>query len=136
MISMKTVDADGMVMGRLASVVSKMLLSGDAVNVVNAEKSVIIGNPAATISEYKAKRARGDPYHGPFFPKTPERIFKRTVRGMVPYKTPRGKEAFKRLKVFISIPSELSGAEMTKVEGCENKGEQKSMTLGKLADLL
>ncbi len=136
MISMKTIDANDMVMGRLASIVAKMLLSGDTVNVVNAEKSVIIGNPSAILEGYKAKRARGDPYHGPFFPKTPERIFKRTVRGMVPYKTPRGKEAFKRLKVFISIPSGLSGVEMTKVDGCENKGEQKFMTLGKVTELL
>jgi large subunit ribosomal protein L13 len=134
MISMILIDAKGQVMGRLASVVAKMLLSGESVSVVNAEKSVIIGRPEATIAEYKAKRARGDPYHGPFFPKTPERIFRRTVRGMLPYKTARGREAFKRLKAFISIPPEFSGTEFTKVDGTENRGEQKVVTLEKVAE--
>ncbi len=134
MISMIVVDAADQVMGRVASEVAKLVLNGETVNVVNAEKAVIVGRPEATIAEYKAKRARGDPYHGPFFPKTPERIFKRTVRGMLPHRTPRGKEAFKRLKVFISIPSELAGIEATKFAGTENKGEQKSMTLKKVSE--
>jgi large subunit ribosomal protein L13 len=133
MIFMIVIDASDQVMGRLASSVAKMVLSGETVSVVNAEKSVIVGNPDSIIAEYKAKRARGDPYHGPFFPKTPDRIFKRTVRGMIPYKTGRGKEAFKRLRVFISIPSELSGKGFTKLDGTAHKGEQKSMTLGKVA---
>jgi large subunit ribosomal protein L13 len=133
MIFMICIDADNMVLGRLASVVAKHLLNGDNVHVVNAEKSVIVGSPDATLAGYKEKRARGDPYHGPFFPRTSERIFRRTVRGMIPYKTARGKEALKRLRVFISIPADLKDKELVAVPEAENRGDQKSITLEKLA---
>jgi large subunit ribosomal protein L13 len=133
---MMYIDAKDMVLGRLASFVAKRLLNGESVCVVNAEKSVIMGKPETTLAEYKEKRKRGDPYHGPFFPSTPERIFKRTVRGMIPYKTARGSEALKRLKVFISIPAELREKEFMAVKDALNKGEQKFMTLEKLSGLI
>ena len=94
------IDASNHVLGRLASKVAKHVLCGEAVAVVNAEKAVVIGNPKAIVASYKERRDRGDPYHGPFYPRHPDRILKRTVRGMLPYKTPRGREAFKRLRVF------------------------------------
>ncbi len=134
MMTMIYIDATDMILGRLASVVAKKLLSGEGACVVNAEKAVIVGSPVATLGEYRAKRARGDPYHGPFFPRSPERIFRRTVRGMLPYKTGRGKEALKRLKVFISIPPALREKEFTAVEEARNRGEQKFVTLEKLGD--
>ncbi len=136
MISMIQIDAKNMVLGRLASIVAKKLLNGEEVNVVNAGKAVIVGKPKSITEEYKEKRSRGDPYHGPFFPRTPERIFKRTVRGMLPYKTPRGKEALKRLRVFISIPSDLEGQEFIIVKEAENKGEEKFTLLEKIAGQL
>jgi large subunit ribosomal protein L13 len=130
------IDANDMILGRLASIVAKKLLNGESVRVVNGEKAVIVGKPKSTLTEYKEKRARGDPYHGPFFPRTPERIFKRTVRGMLPYKTARGSEALKRLKVFISIPNELKDKEFTVIKEAVNKGEQKFMTIEKLSRIL
>lgn len=136
MILMLYIDANDMVLGRLASTVAKKLLNGESVCVVNAERSVIMGRPESTLAEYKEKRARGDPYHGPFFPRTPERIFKRTVRGMLPYKTARGSEALKRLKVFISIPNELKGKEFMVIKNAGNKAEQKFTTLEKLSGVL
>jgi large subunit ribosomal protein L13 len=129
---MMVIDASNQVMGRLASFVAKSLLSGEEVSVVNAEQAVIVGSPKATIEEYKERRARGDPYHGPFYPRSPERILKRAVRGMIPYKTGRGREAFKRLRVFNSIPPELQGKEAVPVKGAANSGEQKSVKLGEL----
>ena len=39
------VDADGAVLGRLASVLAKRLLMGEDIIVVNAEKAVISGSP-------------------------------------------------------------------------------------------
>lgn len=134
-MNMIYLDADGMVLGRLSASVAKMLLNGDEVCIVNAEKAAIVGKPSSTISEYKEKRARGDPYHGPFFPRSPERIVKRTVRGMLPYKTARGKEALKKLRVFISIPPEFRAVKFASLEQARNKGEQKFITLQKLAEI-
>jgi large subunit ribosomal protein L13 len=128
------IDAKDQILGRLSSEVAKLLLKGETVNVVNAEKTVIIGDPDMIMRQFRESRARGDPYHGPFYPKTPERVFKRTVRGMVPYRIARGKQALKRLRVFISIPSELSGKDFTKIEGTACKFERKCITLGKVAE--
>lgn len=50
------------------------------------------------------KRCNVNPARGPFHYRAPSEIFKRTVRGMVPHKTERGKEALKRMKVFEGIP--------------------------------
>jgi large subunit ribosomal protein L13 len=130
------INAENQVMGRLASKVAGTLLSGESVTVVNAGKSVVIGKPAAAVAAYKEKIARGDPYHGPFYPRHPDAIFKRVVRGMLPRQTSRGREAFKRLRVFISLPEEMQGKEFSEVRGAANRGERKSINLADLAERL
>lgn len=45
-----------------------------------------------------------NPARGPFHFRAPSRMFYKAVRGMVPYKTRRGKLALNRLKVFEGIP--------------------------------
>jgi large subunit ribosomal protein L13 len=130
------IDAKDQILGRLASEIAKLLLNGETVSVVNAEKAIITGNPEMVFKEFRVKRARGDPYHGPFYPKSPEMVFKRTVRGMLPYRMARGGQAFKRFRAFISIPAELQGKEFTVIEGTKNKGEHKFVTLAKIAERL
>ncbi len=105
------IDADGAVLGRLASRVAKKILSGEQVIIINAEKAVVSGDPEYVVKEYGAKRQRGDPYHGPFFPRYPDRIVWRTIRGMIPYKQGRGMDAMKRLKVYAGTPQNITGAE-------------------------
>ena len=68
------IDASNMVAGRLASKIVKELMKGERIIVVNAEKSVLSGNPKYLIENYTEKTERGDPYHGPFYPKEPDRI--------------------------------------------------------------
>lgn len=41
---------------------------------------------------------------GPFHFRAPSRIFYKTVRGMIPHKTARGKAALERLRVFEGVP--------------------------------
>jgi len=130
------VDAKDSIAGRLASVVAKELLKGKSVFVVNAEKAVVSGDPKHTGDKFVEKVNRGDPYHGPFYPKVPDRVLKRIVRGMLPYNKPRGREALKRLKVYISIPEELKGKEFAKIKEAENKLEGKFVTIGKLSEKL
>ncbi|MEM0480652.1 MAG: 50S ribosomal protein L13 [Candidatus Aenigmatarchaeota archaeon] len=101
------IDASNKVAGRLASEIAKLLLSGYKVYVVNAEKAIISGKKEVIIREFLNRRARGDPYKGPFYPKRPDNIFRRMVRGMLPYKKERGKRALKNLKVYIGFPEEL-----------------------------
>jgi large subunit ribosomal protein L13 len=104
------VDASGLVLGRAASILAHRLLQGEKIVVVNAEQSVITGGRAMVIATYTANRARGSKRTGPHFPRYPDRIFRRTVRGMLPHLKTRGKEAFDRLEVFIGTPPEYSAA--------------------------
>lgn len=128
-------DASDQIAGRLASSVAKMLLKGDKVFIVNAEKAVVSGNKKKVEEDFKVKVARGDPYHGPFYPRHPDRILKRFVRGMLP-KSPRGREALKNLKVFISVPQEIEGKNLQKLKQSENKLECSYLSLGKIGKAL
>ena len=51
------------------------------------------------------KRCNVNPARGPFHFRAPGKIFYRTVRGMIPHKTERGKAALKRLQTFEGMPS-------------------------------
>ncbi|MEM4524429.1 MAG: 50S ribosomal protein L13, partial [Archaeoglobaceae archaeon] len=79
------INAEGHILGRLCSVIAKRLLMGERIVVVNAEKAVITGNKANIFERYKEKYDRGSKEKGPYFPRHPEKIFKRTVRGMLPW---------------------------------------------------
>lgn len=110
---MTVIDAEGLIMGRLSSVVAKRLLAGEEIAVVNAEKAVISGSKVKTFNDYKDLRDMGTREFGPYFPKRPDHILKRTVRGMLPYKRARGRDAMARLQVHVGIPHELKNAELT-----------------------
>ncbi|MFX0169852.1 MAG: 50S ribosomal protein L13 [Candidatus Hodarchaeota archaeon] len=101
------VDANNTVAGRLASVVAKQLLQGEHVIVINAEKAVLSGNRASLVQEYKESlgiRTRSAPWKGPFHPRQPDRILRRIIRGMVPWKKDRGRKAMRRLRVYTGLP--------------------------------
>lgn len=102
------IDASGLVLGRAASLIAQRLLHGETVVVINAERSVVTGNRPMVIAEYVSARAQGSVRSGPHFPRYPDRIFRRTVRGMLPHLKTRGKLAYARLHVFIGTPPGLS----------------------------
>ena len=113
MISMKVYDAENKVLGRLASQVANEILDGEEIKVVNAEKIFIVGDKQNILEKYKQRRARGKQMNGPNFPRRPERIFKRSVRGMIPHQKPRGRKAFKRLHAYIGMPKEFEDEDIT-----------------------
>jgi large subunit ribosomal protein L13 len=98
------IDVSGLVMGRAASLIAQRLLAGENIVVIRAEKAVITGSRASVLETYRANRARGSVRSGPHFPRNPDRIFRRAVRGMVPHLKSRGKVAFDRLTVYIGCP--------------------------------
>jgi large subunit ribosomal protein L13 len=104
------IDAKNAIMGRVASIVAKLILKGETVFVVNVESILISGDKKATISKYKKFLEVGsvvNPEHGPIHYRRPDNIFTKTVRGMLPWRQPKGKEAFHRLKAFHGYPEEL-----------------------------
>jgi large subunit ribosomal protein L13 len=113
------VDASDQIAGRLSSKVAKLIISGKRVVVVNAEKALISGSRSSVVTEWTKKlelSSRVNPIYGPIHPRRPDNILRRMVRGMVPRKKPKGALAMKRLRVYIGVPSEVTGSKMTKFE--------------------
>ncbi|HLQ06553.1 MAG TPA: 50S ribosomal protein L13 [Nitrososphaerales archaeon] len=113
------VDASDQIAGRLSSKVAKLIISGKRVVVVNAEKALISGSRTSVVTEWTKKlelSSRVNPIYGPIHPRRPDNILRRMVRGMVPRKKPKGALAMKRLRVYIGVPSEVTGSKMTKFE--------------------
>ncbi len=102
------VDVSGLILGRAASRIAKRLLGGESIVVLHAEKSVVTGARTEVLGTYRANRARGSVRSGPHFPRYPDRIFRRTVRGMLPHLKTRGRQAFDRLEVYIGCPPEYA----------------------------
>lgn len=115
------IDAQGATLGRLGTYTAKRLLSGEEIAVVNSEKAIISGKKSMIKQRYKQKREVGTYRKGPFFPRTPERIVKRTIRGMIPYQTPHGRAAFKRLKCYIGVPEEFNGKKFEVIKQAEKQ---------------
>lgn len=99
------VDARDCILGRVSSKVAQRVLDGETVAVVNAEYAVITGNEEATMDTYHTRANLGSD-SGPYYPKRPDRIFKRAIRGMLPYKTEDGREALSNVRVYVGNPYE------------------------------
>ena len=112
----RVIDVSDHILGRASSIIAKRLLNGEKIVVVNVEKSVITGNKRMILERYKEKYDRGSKEKGPYFPRHPEKIFKRTVRGMLPWKSKRGREAYKRLRVFMGIPELLKSRQFETID--------------------
>ena len=134
------INGEGCILGRLASVVSKSLLNGEEIIVINAEKIMITGNKDWAYARYKQRVDRksiSNPRDlGPKYPHRPDDIFRRTVRGMLPMKKSKGKTAFKGLKAFVSVPAEYADSELTSVPQAEYENIKKGMELGEISKLL
>lgn len=131
---MKIYDAENQILGRVCTHIAKDLLKGEDIIVVNSEKAVLSGNARWKKEHYQQKIKRGDPHKGPFFPKYPDDIFRRTVRGMLPWHQAKGRNAFKKLKVFTGVPEEFKSKQGEKIKAADaSKLKTTYTTLGDLS---
>ena len=112
-------DATDKILGRLASQVAKQLMvarkAGNEQRVIiyNAEHAVVSGPRTKVLADYDSKYKLNHPRKGPFYPRMPDQILKRTVRGMLPYqKNSSGRGALRDLRVMIGKPANLAGEEL------------------------
>lgn len=126
-------DASGQVMGRFSSAIAKRLLNGEEIVVVNAEKALITGSNPWLIEEFHHRRYVGSQRKGPFYPRRPDRILHRTIRGMLPYQQPRGRAALKRLRVYVDVPETFKDAPMERPEGSARVTTARYLTLAEIA---
>lgn len=134
------IDGEGLVLGRLASKVSKKLLQGEDITVLNADKIVISGTKEWAYAKYKQRIDRASISNprrmGPKYPRRPDDIFRRTVRGMLPHKKSKGREAYKSLKVYVGVPKEFEKQEALKPLEAQPRNIVKSIELGQVSHLL
>jgi large subunit ribosomal protein L13 len=138
-MGVEVIDGEGLILGRMASAVAKKLLNepDTEIVIVNAERVVISGPKERIFKDYKARQDRGSKEQGPFYPKMPDRIVKRTIRGMLPYKQGKGRDAFARLKVYLSIPEEYEAAERGSVASASaERLSRKYVTVGEVSEKL
>ncbi|OYT41609.1 50S ribosomal protein L13 [Candidatus Pacearchaeota archaeon ex4484_26] len=124
------INAQDLPLGRLAAFVAKKALQGMKITVANCEKAIITGSKKDILQDYLHRRQRGTTEKGPFFSKVPEKIVARAVRGMLPYKRGKGREAFKRIKY---IKGEVKGMQNLKIK---KDYTNKYITIEKLSSLL
>ena len=106
------INGDGLIVGRLASIVARRALANEEIAIVNVENTIITGSRARVLGNYYHKRVRGSSDWGPYFPRRPDHILKRTIRGMLPYKRPRGVDALRRIRCYVGVPVQFAGKEM------------------------
>ena len=113
------IDGTNHIAGRLSSSVAKLLLQGNRVAIVNAEKIMISGKKKNIVYEYDQFLKISSilhPKHGPFHPRRPDTMISRMIRGMLPRDKPSGKEALKRLRVYIGVPKDVKSLGKTQIE--------------------
>ena len=108
------VDADGLVLGRMATEVARVLRgkhkpivarhvdTGDHVVIVNADKVVLTSDKAEKKMVYRHSGYPGglkEQTFGDLLEKRPEEAVRKVVRGMLP-KTTLGRQMLKKLKVY------------------------------------
>src|SRR5215831_11084538 len=107
-----------MIAGRLCSHVAKLLIQGNRVSIVNTENVMLSGDRSAIIKSYRTYLEIGsinNPKFGPFHPRRPDTMITKMVRGMLP-KKPSGKTAFKRLRAYLGVPTNLRSKTTTQFE--------------------
>ncbi len=105
---MKTIiDATDLILGRMATQVAKRALEGETIAIINAEKTVITGNKTDILAKQQLHQEIGHKTRGPIFPREPDFMLKRSIRGMLPYKSTKGREAYGRIKCYIGVPAEF-----------------------------
>lgn len=117
-------DGTGMRLGRLATKVAKQLINGNSVVIVNVEKMVVSGSRASVLSKYARwmllRTFKNPEDVGPKQHRTPDRLIYYSVRNMLP-KSPMGKTALKRLKVYMGIPESLKSKTFQKIDDADVK---------------
>ena len=104
-IEYQLIDATDKILGRFCSQIAKKALLGDYIVIINAKDAIISGTKRDIHEKYLAKlniSTATNPLRGPFHERRPDTFMRRVIKQMLPRKKVRGKEALKRVHVYIS----------------------------------
>lgn len=126
------INAENLILGRVAALAAKQSLIGEEVSIVNCEKAVITGNKKSIIKHYLSRLRLGQPQQGPFVHRRPDMFVRRTIRGMLPRKQPKGRAALARVKCYLGTPSNLEGKSTKPKEAISSNIRKARITVGEL----
>ena len=129
------IDATDKILGRMATFTAKKALEGEEVTIINVEKTIMSGSKKHILSNFKKRRDCGDSIHGPHYPRMPDKIVRRAIKGMLPKRKTTGHLAYKRVRVFIGTPENMK-ADDVKIPGKETLKLQKYMVLEDVCEWL
>ena len=121
------IDAENEILGRVAALTAKKALLGNWVAVVNCERALVSGNRSNIVANYLQLRKRNNVR----FPSSSEQIMKRTIRGMINYKSGRGEKAFDQIRCYNNVPVELQNEKRVKI-GNKNTDLMKLEEVGRM----
>ena len=124
---MTTINAENLILGKLATNVAKRLISGETITIANAEKAVMLGTKEAKAYKFKKRLGiayKGMPERGPKYSNRPETIMRYAIRGMLPTERASGRDAFRRLKVYSGLPLELKDRNLKTVPDAKCKSDR------------
>jgi len=110
---MKIIDGKNATMGRLASYVAKEALKGEELAIVNCGEIIVTGSKKTIQRKFEEKRKKvGSGQLGPKVSRDIEKMIKRVIRGMLPHRSGRGKDALKKIKCYKGLPAEFEGKKL------------------------
>jgi len=105
LIEYQLIDATDKILGRFCSQIAKRALLGEYIVIINAKDAIISGTKRDIHEKYLAKlniSTATNPRRGPFHERRPDTFMRRVIKQMLPRKKLRGKEALKRVHVYIT----------------------------------
>jgi large subunit ribosomal protein L13 len=115
MREIKVIDGQNLILGRLCSYTAKQALLGYTIEIINVEQTVFTGNKKRIFGRFKQFREMGEPTHGPFIHRSSIKLFKRSLKRMLPKNT-RGIEALKRVKAYKGVPARFKDTKTMTLE--------------------
>ncbi|MFX1380459.1 MAG: 50S ribosomal protein L13 [Promethearchaeota archaeon] len=107
-------DATDKILGRFCSIIAKKAILGEYIVIINAKNAIISGNKKDIHEKYLARlniSTATNPRRGPFHERRPDTFMRRVIKQMLPRKKRRGKEAIKRVHIYISdIPDRFKNS--------------------------
>ena len=132
------IDGTNLRLGRMATIVAKKALLGETIDIVNVDKVLITGKKDRIKKDFFRGRDMGIPSKGPYHSRVPFKVVKRAIRGMLPYKQPKGRAAFERIKCHSGIPAVFKDKELQSIETAHINSSNTSqfLTIGEICKFL
>lgn len=113
------INAEGLVVGRLASNIARKVIGKELVTIVNAEKAIVVGTKSSIMPKYQQRvnaAVKSNPHYGPKYDRIPSKMLKRSIKGMLPKKSKTNEKLLKQIKVYNKVPNTVN---ITKAETIE-----------------